>query len=281
MRPPAAELPALPAGCVLREVRRWHDGVVTLEQDRVAEELPVALVYNDVAHVVMMATPRDLDALALGFSLSEAIITAAGELESVESRELVEGIELRLRIPPARAASLAARRRNLTGRSGCGLCGVESLEDALRQPAPLHGGPRIDAATLQRALVQLNERQPLNLATGATHAAAWALADGSIALLREDVGRHNALDKLVGALALARIDLQAGFLVVTSRASSEMVQKAATAGIAVLAAISAPTALAIQLAASSGLSLVGFARAGSHVVYAHPWRILDHAGAPA
>lgn len=281
MRPPETELPALPAGCVLREVRRWHDGVVTLEQDRVAEELPVALVYNDVPHVVMMATPRDLDELALGFSLSEAVIGAAGELESVESRELVEGIELRLRIPPTRADTLAARRRNLTGRSGCGLCGVESLEDALRQPAPLHGGPCIEAAALQRALARLGECQPLNLATGATHAAAWALADGSIALLREDVGRHNALDKLVGALALAHTDLEAGFLVVTSRASSEMVQKAATAGISVLAAISAPTALAIQLAASSGLSLVGFARAGSHVVYAHPGRILDHARAPA
>lgn len=281
MRPPVVDSVTLPAGCVLREVRRWHDGVVTQEQDRVAEELPVALVYNDVPHVVMMATPRDLGELALGFSLSEAVIGCADELDVVESNVLLEGIELRLRIPPARANALAARRRNLAGRSGCGLCGVESLEDALRQPAPLHGGPCIDAVALQRALAQLGECQPLNLATGATHAAAWALRDGSIALLREDVGRHNALDKLVGALALARTDLQAGFLVVTSRASSEMVQKAATAGIRVLAAISAPTALAIQLAASSGLSLVGFARAGNHVAYAHPWRIRDHAQAPA
>jgi FdhD protein len=274
-------MPALPAGCVLREVRRWHDGVVTLEQDRVAEELPVALVYNDVPHVVMMATPRDLEELALGFSLSEAVISRADELQSVESNVVLEGIELRLRIPAVRADELAARRRNLTGRSGCGLCGVESLEDALRQPAPLRGGPRIDAATLHLALQKLGACQPLNLATGATHAAAWVLADGSITLLREDVGRHNALDKLVGALAQSRTDLLAGFLIVTSRASSEMVQKAATAGITVLAAISAPTALAIQLAASSGLSLVGFARAGSHVVYTHPRRILEHGGASA
>ena len=277
MRPPPADAPALPAGCVLRDVRRWHEGVVALEQDRVAEEVPVALVYNDVPHVVMMATPRDLGELALGFSLSEAVIADAEELEVLASNTLLEGIELRLRIPPERATALAARRRNLAGRSGCGLCGVEALEDALRQPAPLRGGPRIDAATLQHALAQLGERQPLNVATGATHAAAWVLADGSIALLREDVGRHNALDKLVGALARAHADLQAGFLVVTSRASSEMVQKAATAGITLLAAISAPTALAIQLATSSGLSLIGFARAGSHVAYAHPWRILDHA----
>lgn len=270
--------PAAPStGWVAREVLRWHGGVATRAQDRVAEEVPVALVYNGVPHVVMMATPRDLDELALGFSLSEAVVATADELEVSGSRELLEGIELRLRIPTGRAERLAARRRNLAGRSGCGLCGVESLEDALRQPPPLRGGPCIDAATLQRVLAQLAALQPLNLATGATHAAAWALADGTIALLREDVGRHNALDKLVGALALGRVDLGAGFLVVTSRASSEMVQKAATAGITLLAAISAPTALAIQLAASSGLTLVGFARAGSHVAYAHPWRI-DHGG---
>lgn len=281
MRPPPTDARALPDGSVLREVRRWRDGVVAIEQDRIAEEVPVALVYNDEPHVVMMATPRDLGELALGFSLSEALIARADEFDVVESKTLLEGIELHLRIPPARAAALASRRRNLAGRSGCGLCGVEALEDALRQPAPLSGGPRIDAATLQRALAQLGVRQPLNVATGATHAAAWALGDGSIALLREDVGRHNALDKLVGALALAHADLQAGFLVVTSRASSEMVQKAATAGITLLAAISAPTALAIQLATSSGLSLVGFARAGSHVVYAHAWRILDDAGTDA
>src|SRR5690606_13216371 len=151
-----------------------------------------------------------LGELALGFSLSEAVVAGADEFELVASNALLEGIELRLRIPPARAAALSERRRNLAGRSGCGLCGVEALEDALRQPAPLAGGPRSDAAALQRALAELGERQPLNAATGATHAAAWARVDGTIALLREDVGRHNALDKLVGALALARTDLQEG-----------------------------------------------------------------------
>ncbi|RYD16323.1 MAG: formate dehydrogenase accessory sulfurtransferase FdhD [Lysobacteraceae bacterium] len=267
--------PAAPDGSVLREVRRWRDGRVTLEQDCVAEEVPVALVYNDAPHVVMMATPRDLDELALGFSLSEAVVGRVDEVEVLDRRQLLEGIEVRLRIPPARAVALAQRRRNLSGRSGCGLCGVEALEDALRQPAPVAGGPRIDAAILQRALAALARGQPLNAATGATHAAAWAHADGSIELLREDVGRHNALDKLIGALALAGSDLEAGFLVVTSRASSEMVQKAATLRITLLAAISAPTALAIQLAGSSGLTLVGFARPGTHVVYAHAWRIAD------
>lgn len=268
--------PMMPSdGSVLREVRRWRDGHLLLEQDCIAEEVPVALVYNGAPHVVMMATPRDLEELALGFSLSEAVIDRVDELEVLGRHALLEGIELRLRIPPARAAALAQRRRNLSGRSGCGLCGVEALEDALRQPAPVAGGPRIDGATLQRALAALACAQPLNAATGATHAAAWARADGTLALLREDVGRHNALDKLVGALALAGLDTQAGFLVVTSRASSEMVQKAATARITLLAAISAPTALAIQLAGSSGLTLVGFARPGSHVVYAHAWRVAD------
>ena len=271
--------PAESDGSVLREVRRWRDGRLTPEQDCVAEEVPVALVYNDTPHVVMMATPRDLDELALGFSLSEAVVARVDEVEVLGRHRLLEGIELRLRIPPARAHALAQRRRNLSGRTGCGLCGVEALEDALRQPAPVAGGPRIDAAILQRALAALADGQPLNALTGATHAAAWARADGTIALLREDVGRHNALDKLIGALALADIDPQAGFLVVTSRASSEMVQKAATARITLLAAISAPTALAIQIADSSGLTLVGFARPGSHVVYAHAWRIADAASA--
>jgi FdhD protein len=195
------------------------------------------------------------------------VIGHAGELEPVERLDLLEGIELRLRIPQERAALLDSRRRNLVGRSGCGLCGAQVLEDALRRPAAVGCGPDIDAAILQRALTQLQERQPLNAATGATHAAAWARADGDIALLREDVGRHNALDKLIGAMARSGTGVRGGFLVVTSRASYEMVQKAATFGIGLLAAISAPTTLAIHLAAETGLQLIGFARGDSHVVY--------------
>jgi len=260
-------------GYALREVRRWRGGREEAAQDRIAEEVPIALLYNDRPHVVMMATPRDLEDFALGFSLCEAVIDAPGELESIEPHHLLEGIELRLRVPAARAEALEARRRNLTGRTSCGLCGAQALEDALRQPPPVRGGPRIDTAVLQRALAQMHERQPLNGATGATHAAAWARVDGEIALLREDVGRHNALDKLVGAMTRANEDPQGGFLVVTSRASYEMVQKAATAGITLLAAISAPTALAIHLADESGLTLVGFARRDGHVVYSHAQRI--------
>jgi FdhD protein len=268
MRPPMAEPATTATGYALRQVRRWRNGRSETDEDCIAEEVPVALVYNDRPHVVMMATPRDLDDFALGFSLSEGVIGSANELESVESSVLLEGIELRLCIPAARADVLEMRQRNLTGRTSCGLCGTQALEDALRQPRVVAAGVDIDAAALHRALANLHELQPLNAATGATHAAAWSRADGSVHLLREDVGRHNALDKLIGAMARAGEDVQQGFLVITSRASYEMVQKSATVGIPVIVAISAPTALAIQLAESTGVTLIGFARDESHVVYA-------------
>ncbi|HEY0232002.1 MAG TPA: formate dehydrogenase accessory sulfurtransferase FdhD [Dokdonella sp.] len=258
-----------------RPVRRWRGGQVAQLSDCIAEEVPIALLYNERPHVVMMATPRDLDDFALGFSLSEAIIDRADELESVATQTLLEGIEVRLRVPEARADALETRRRNLTGRTSCGLCGAQALEDAVRQPAAVRGGPHIDSAILQHALAQMHQRQPLNVATGATHAAAWADASGDIVLLREDVGRHNALDKLIGALMRGGEDVQRGFLVVTSRASYEMVQKAATLGITLMAAISAPTALAIHLADQTGVTLIGFARSESHVIYTQSQRILD------
>ncbi|MGH8173572.1 MAG: formate dehydrogenase accessory sulfurtransferase FdhD [Rhodanobacteraceae bacterium] len=261
------------AGFVRRPIRRFRAGKVAQLTDCIAEEVPVALLYNDRPHVVMMATPRDLEDFALGFSLSEAVIGAANELESVSTQTLLEGIEVRLTIPQARADALESRRRNLTGRTSCGLCGTQALEDAVRTPPPVGEGPRIDTDILQRTLAQLHDRQPLNVATGATHAAAWAHASGDIVLLREDVGRHNALDKLIGAMAKSGENVDAGFLVVTSRASYEMVQKSATVGITLLAAISAPTALAIHLAEETRVTLIGFARAEGHVVYANPERI--------
>jgi FdhD protein len=258
---------------VRRPIRRFRDGRVVDATDAIAEEVPVALVYNDRPHVVMMATPRDLEDFALGFSLSEAVIGARDELASIETQTLLEGIEVRMRIPDARADALESRRRNLTGRTSCGLCGAQALEDAVRQPPKVGAGPAIDSDTLHRVLADLHERQPLNVATGATHAAAWARADGTIVAVREDVGRHNALDKLVGALSNAREAVDGGFLVVTSRASYEMVQKSATVGIALIAAISAPTALAIHLAEETGVTLIGFARPQGHVIYANPARV--------
>ncbi|HEY6894811.1 MAG TPA: formate dehydrogenase accessory sulfurtransferase FdhD, partial [Rhodanobacteraceae bacterium] len=262
--PPADD--ASHAGFVRRPIRRWRHGTLVESTDAIAEEVPVALLYNERPHVVMMATPRDLEDFALGFSLSEAIIGAVDELSAIETQTLLEGIEVRLRIPDARADALEARHRNLTGRTSCGLCGAQALEDAVRQPPRVGTGPAIDAEVLHRALAQMHDRQPLNVATGATHAAAWANLNGDIVLLREDVGRHNALDKVVGAMTKAAERVYEGFLLVTSRASYEMVQKSATAGISLLAAISAPTALAIHLADETGMTLIGFARPESHVV---------------
>jgi len=261
------------AGFVRRPIRRFRAGKIAQLTDAIAEEVPIALVYNDRPHVVMMATPRDLDDFAVGFSLSEAVIASADELTSIESQTLLEGIEVRLRIPQARAEALESRHRNLTGRTSCGLCGAQALEDAVRQPPAVGAGPKITAEILHQTLARLHDLQPLNVATGATHAAAWARLDSTVALLREDVGRHNALDKVIGAMAKTGERVDNGFLVVTSRASYEMVQKSATVGIALLAAISAPTALAIHLAEETGMTLIGFARPEGHVIYANPERV--------
>lgn len=275
---PASEAPdaapAAQAGSARRTVLRTRDGRTRRHADDVAEEVPVAFVVNDAPFAVMMATPADLEDFAAGFLLSEGIVDEAGEavLESIE--RLLEGIELRLRIPDARNAALERRRRSLSGRSGCGLCGSELLEAALRRPEPVGEGHAISTAALHRALRELRAGQALADRTGATHAAGWAAAgDGAVRLVREDVGRHNALDKLIGAMLRAGEDPLSGFAVVTSRASYEMAMKAAGAGIPLLAAVSAPTALAISLAEACNLTLVGFAREDGHAVYTHPRRL--------
>ncbi|SFN18407.1 formate dehydrogenase accessory sulfurtransferase FdhD [Dokdonella immobilis] len=262
------------APSVQRRVGRFANGRLEQVEDWIASEVPVALHYNGRPYAVMLATPADLDDFALGFSLSEAIIGVADELESVETRVRLEGIELDLRIPTQRAEAVATRQRNLVGGSSCGLCGTRQLEDVVRHPPSVGPGPRIDVEALHDALSALHAAQPLNSQTGATHAAAWANRAGELLCVREDVGRHNALDKLIGALACAHADPGQGFLVLTSRASYEMVQKAATLGMALVAAISAPTALAIHLAESTGVTLVGFARDATHVVYTHAHRLV-------
>ncbi|MCR6701673.1 MAG: formate dehydrogenase accessory sulfurtransferase FdhD [Dokdonella sp.] len=262
------------AGAVRRAIVRLRDGAARREDDWIAAEIPVALHYNGQPHVVMMATPADLEDFALGFSLSEAVIADPAELQDVAVEPLLEGIEVAMTVPAARAEAVAARQRNLTGRSSCGLCGTQALEDVVRHPPPVGAGPVVDASAVQRALAALAAAQPVNALTGATHAAAWADPAGTLQLVREDVGRHNALDKLIGAMARARLDAGSGFLVVTSRASYEMVQKAATVGITLMVAISAPTALAIHLADSAGLTLVGFARRDGQALYTHPHRII-------
>lgn len=252
--------------------RHRQDGVKRVDDD-IAEEVPIAFVYNDRPFAVMMATPVDIEDFALGFALSEGIVEHADELIVDGVQQLLEGIEVRLRIPARRQTALNRRRRSMSGRSGCGVCGSELLETALRTPVAVSEGIVIDATALRGALHGLRHSQPLNARTGATHAAAWADRAGVVSIVREDVGRHNALDKLIGAMSRARVDPQAGFVVVTSRASYEMAMKTASIGVSLLAAISAPTALAISLAERTNLTLIGFARDDGYAVYTHPRRL--------
>jgi FdhD protein len=264
---------ALPGAQRVR-AQAHHAGTTRELADWVAEETPVALQYNGLSHAVMLATPADLEDFALGFSLTEGLIDNAADLRDIEVERADNGIVLAIEIAPRCLDRLKTRRRTLAGRTGCGLCGTDSLEQVLpAQPAQV--APRTFAATaLTTAMRQMREHQPLQAATGATHAAAWCEPDGTLRLLREDVGRHNALDKLLGALARSGIDAADGFIAITSRASHEMVQKAARAGVALLAAISAPTSLAIRGATDAGLCLVGFVRGDDWVAYTHADRLL-------
>lgn len=239
----------------------------------VPEEQPVAFLYNGEPYAVMMASPADLEDFALGFSLAEGVVRRAGELEGLQVVPRPQGVELQIAIPERRARLLAARPRNLAGRSSCGLCGVASLHQALRPLPVLPDGPRVAAEAVMRAVRALADRQPLFAAAGAVHAAAWCDLEGRILLLREDVGRHNALDKAIGARARGGSAAAPGFALITSRLSVEMVQKAATAGIGLLAALSAPTALAVEQAEATGMTLVVSARADGLQIASHPERV--------
>lgn len=238
--------------------------------DQVAAETPIAIHYNDASHVVMMATPADLEDYAVGFSIAEGIVGNAREIEAIAVTPLDRGIKLAIRVPAHRAAGLSGRHRNMAGRTGCGLCGVTSIAQALRPLPEIRPVPAIAAAALNAAIADLPRLQSINRLTGAVHAAALADRQGRLTLLREDVGRHNALDKLIGAALRAGQNPRDGFALVTSRCSMEMVQKAVTAGFPLLAAISAPTSLAIDLAKESGLTLAAFARNGGFTLYANP-----------
>jgi formate dehydrogenase accessory protein FdhD len=257
---------------------RWSAGVFEDRVDAVAEETPVALIYDGVPHVVMMATPQDLEDFAVGFSLSEGLVPGASDIETLEVETHPEGMVVQLGCRAGVLPDLGARRRNLTGRTGCGLCGAESLAQAVRAPGRVTEGPVLAPGALQRALEALSAVQPLNAVTGAVHAAAWCDPAGAICLVREDVGRHNALDKLIGARARAGQGFDAGFLLLTSRASYELVLKASQVGIAVVVAVSAPTGLAIRIAAEAGITLAAFLRSGRHTVYTRPDRL--HSSVP-
>ena len=255
-------------------VRQCIDGQRQVVQDCLAEETPVALIYNGVSHAVMLVTAQDLEDFALGFSLSEGIVQHVSELYSMEVQLQNNGIELHCNIASERFALLKEHRRTLAGKTGCGLCGAENLAQLMRYPLPLASQHQFEEISITRGLLAIQAQQKLQQQTGATHASAYVLADGTVSLLREDVGRHNALDKLVGALAKHDKDRD-GFIITTSRASFEMVQKTANAGVGMLVAVSAPTGLAVRVAQQCGLTLVGFARENRFVVYSHSDRILN------
>jgi FdhD protein len=261
-------------GSVRLSARRLGaQGAETLDEN-VAEEVAVALVYNGVSHAVMMATPCDLEDFARGFSLSERIVEKPSEIFDVEVEKSGQGYEVQLRIAGGRMAALHQQRRSLAGRTGCGLCGVESLDAAMRPVATVSAPQPVSAASIRRAMADLPAHQAINRVNGATHAAGWADASGALVAVREDVGRHNALDKLIGALAKQGEMAPGGFVVVTSRCSYEMVQKAAAAGASAIAAVSAPTSLAIDTAKTAGVSLAAFVRGDRLTVYALPERIV-------
>jgi FdhD protein len=262
------------AGAARVQAQALRDGRLHASQEWVAEEVAIALEVNGLSHAVMMATPLDLEDFALGFMLSEGLIETRGELLDVEVEPSEAGITLHMRVLQRQMHRLKERRRTLAGRTGCGLCGTESLDQAIRPICATVARCDVPASAIAHAMNGLAAMQDLQRTTGATHAAAWCDLDGVVRYLREDVGRHNALDKLVGAMARAGEDSARGFIAVTSRASYEMVHKTATAGVGLLAAISAPTRLAIDTAQRAGLTLAGFARGRNAVLYTRPARML-------
>ncbi|MFZ2005504.1 MAG: formate dehydrogenase accessory sulfurtransferase FdhD [Stellaceae bacterium] len=241
---------------------------------RVPEETPVAFAYQGASYAVMMATPADLADFAVGFSLNERIVGAAEEIEAVDIAATEDGILLRIALVDGRADAFWERRRYLAGPSGCGLCGLESLSQAARRPRRVTGDIRVSGDAIHRAMAMLPERQTMNRLTGALHAAAfWTPADGIVAV-REDVGRHNALDKLTGAVLSAKLSAAAGAVLLTSRVSVEMVQKAASLGVSILVAVSAPTALALRAADAAGITLIAVARHDGFETFTHPHRVV-------
>ena len=269
---------AFPPASEAVRVERWKGQPIGADSDKVAVEMPVALSYNGVSHTVMLATPTDLDDFALGFSLTEGIIESSRELRDTEIELREDGVVVQMIIAAERFERLKDRRRSMAGRTGCGLCGAEQLEQVVRPLPPVAARTRFAPEALQAAAGEIGGWQTLQQETGATHAAAWFDAAGKIHCVREDVGRHNALDKLIGALAMARVDVTEGGFLVTSRASYEMVQKSVSAGVGLLAAVSAPTALAVRRAEAWNLTLVGFLRPGSQAVYAQGWRLGEEGG---
>jgi FdhD protein len=273
--PPAGPFPGLghTQPTSVRPFTRLSDQGPRADRAPIAEEVPVAFVYRGRTHAVMMATPADLEDLAIGFTQSEQIVPRAADITRIDVAKHSRGIELNITIPADAADRLADRARALSGRTGCGLCGVEAIDDAVRGPMTVSSPLVVTSEALWRAAEELEASQPVNQDTHAIHGAAWAEADGHVRIAREDVGRHNALDKVLGALAREGVDAGSGFLLVTSRASFELVQKAAVFGVPLLAAVSRPTGLAIRMADAAGMCLVGLLRGRTANLYAHAERV--------
>ena len=269
-QPPSIEEPA-----VLQrlEVFRVVSEVGSSSQEWVAGEKPIAIEFNGISHAVMLASPANLQEFALGFALTEGIIASADEMYECELEHQADGLVVKTIISSKRFAALKDRRRNLTGRTGCGLCGVETIDQAVRHPNVVEHRHGLAKELLISGMKKMHDMQPMHHQSGATHAAAWMDLQGQIKAVREDVGRHNALDKLIGHLAQEAQDFSQGAVLITSRASFEMVQKCASMGVGLMAAISAPTSLAVSLAQEAGVTLIGYMRQDNFVVYAHPERV--------
>ncbi|TQI75538.1 FdhD protein [Bosea sp. AK1] len=262
---PPAQPPA--SAAVTAEPLRFGAAREGAREIEVAVETPINIVFGNMPYAVMMASPSDLEDFVTGFSLTEGIVRDASEIRGISVEPKDEGVIVTVELAPGRFREHLARRRNLSGRTSCGLCGVETIEEIPMADAATRASRAVSAAAIETALAELDKHQPLSQLTRAVHAAAWCDANGAILAVREDVGRHNALDKLIGARLRAGADASEGFLLVTSRASFEMVEKAAIFGAGTLVAISAPTSLAIERARHLGLTLAAVARRDGCIVF--------------
>ncbi|KJG02402.1 formate dehydrogenase accessory sulfurtransferase FdhD [Photobacterium angustum] len=258
----------------VHEIIKYKNGIKIECEDFIAEEVPIALIYNGISHAVMMATPSNLENFAIGFSLSERIINNIKEIKNIDVKSSKEGIEVYIELQNRAFMMLKDQRRQLVGRTGCGLCGIEHLKQAMKPVNTVPDTQKMYLSVINQSLRLLSENQELANRTGCTHAAVWLNEHGELAAIYEDVGRHVALDKLIGARAKYS-QLTKGAILITSRASYEIVQKATSVDVEILFAVSAPTALAINLAEESGLTLIGFCREGRATIYTNKHRIIN------
>ena len=270
---PTVQPAALPSPVAHAAPQLWRSGRTAAGSRALPEEVAVALTYDRVSFAVMMASPADLEDFALGFSLSEGIVQTASDITDLTIVAVEAGIECRMSLAPARRQALEQRRRRIAGPVGCGLCGLDSLEQAVRPLPKLHSSIRLTAETIAAGMARMAALQAVNRETRAVHAAAFLAADGEM-LLREDIGRHNALDKLIGAATRAGAAAGAGALLLTSRVSLDLIQKAATFGAPLLVAVSVPSARAVREAEAAGITLIAVARDDGFEVFSHPERVI-------